>query len=189
MKRKIIAVTGGIGSGKSQVAKILNDCGYNVIDCDNVSRIVSSSSQVIDAVRLLLGDNAIIDGQLNRKYIRSVIFDGQNKQILHEYNDIFTLQIKSELQRQIDGCNGDAVFVEIPLIGAFEFAWDEVWLVQSNLQSRVKRIIARDNVDEKSALDVINSQVQVTNYTRVIDNNGSLQDLQRQVLSAVSSIS
>ena len=72
MKRKVIAICGGIGSGKSVVGNILRNCGYTVLDCDKIARDVADLPETVLAVKKLLGTNAATnDGKLNRGYIRN----------------------------------------------------------------------------------------------------------------------
>ena len=61
MKRKVIAVTGGIGSGKSTVINILRRAGYATIDCDELAREVAEYPEVAENVRNLLGDGYVIE--------------------------------------------------------------------------------------------------------------------------------
>ena len=58
MKRKVIAICGGIGSGKSVVGNILRNCGYTVLDCDKIARDVADLPETVLAVKKLLGTNA-----------------------------------------------------------------------------------------------------------------------------------
>ena len=91
MKHKAIAICGYIGSGKSTVGNILRNCGGEVIDCDKLARQVADMPSTVEAVRDLMGDGAVLNGKLNRSYIRSRIFD--NNKLLSKYNKIFTAEI------------------------------------------------------------------------------------------------
>lgn len=185
MKRKVIALTGGIGSGKSEVAKIVRSCGYETVDCDDISKQVASRPQVISKVESLLGSQSVVDGKLDRKYIRNVIFADKN--LLNRYNEIFFTAICDELNERISNLSG-VIFVEIPLLDAFQFDFDEVWLVKSNKQNRVSRVVSRDGVDEQNVINVMSNQTETKNHTRVIENDGTLEQLHNIVANILTQI-
>ncbi len=182
MKRKIIAITGGIGSGKSAVAKILQDCGYTTVDCDQLSKKVANMPQVVEQVANLLGKEYIVDGKLDRKAIRNVVF--ANKELLSQYNQIFFDKIRQLLVEQAQSCNG-TLFVEIPLIDAFDFCWDEIWLVQASTDTQIARVTARDGVTQQNVCQIMANQPTTQRFTSIIYNNGSLTELRQQVLFAL----
>ncbi len=178
MKCNVIALTGGIGSGKSVVGNYLQQKGFTVIDCDQISRQVATQSQVLNEIISLLGEDCVIDGQLNRAKIRNVIFADQ--QLCEQYNQIFHTRIKQELMQLVEQSNG-TVFVEIPLIDAFDFPWQQIWSVQRSLESRVDAVVKRDGVSVQNVLNIASNQLVCDNPTVTINNNGSLQQLYTQV--------
>ena len=147
MKSKLIAVSGGIGSGKSEVIKYLRSLGYATLDCDVLAKEVACRSQVVEQVRALLGDSYISEGQLNRKAIREKVFaDGE---LLKKYNEIFFAEVKNLLDERIKTlCDERVIFVEISVFDAFDYPWDEVWLVDADLETRISRTVTRDNKSE-----------------------------------------
>lgn len=178
MKRNAIALTGGIGSGKSAVGNYLRENGFVVIDCDKLSRQISTEPQVLQQVAQLLGDDFVVNGELNRAKIRNVVFADK---ILHQkYSQIFFQRIKQLLIQTMEQTNG-VVFVEIPLMDAFQMDWQQIWLVERDVQSRVDSVTKRDNVSAQNVLDIISKQQAITNYTVKIDNNGTLDELYKQV--------
>lgn len=178
MKRNVIALTGGIGSGKSVVGDYLRQKEFTVIDCDQLSRYVSTQPQVLDDVVNLLGEDYVTNGRLNRAKIRNVIFADQ--QLHKQYNQIFHTRIKQELTQLVEQSNG-TVFVEIPLIDAFDFSWQQIWLVQRSLDDRVNSVVQRDGVSTQNVLDIASKQAICNHPTETIDNNGTLQQLYSQI--------
>ncbi|MDE7454273.1 MAG: dephospho-CoA kinase, partial [Clostridia bacterium] len=71
MTSKVVAVTGGIGSGKSEVMRYLNSLGYSTLDCDKLAMEVATRPNVLEQVTDLLGEGYVVNGQLDRKAIRS----------------------------------------------------------------------------------------------------------------------
>lgn len=178
MKHSVIALTGGIGSGKSAVGNYLREKSFTVIDCDKLSREVSTHPQVLQQVANLLGNEYVIDGKLDRAKIRSVVFG--NKRLHDEYSKIFHERIKQMLVECVSKSNG-TVFVEIPLLDAFDFEWDQIWLVERDVESRVNAVVTRDNVTAQNVLEIVSKQAICTNFTVKIDNNGTLEELFNQV--------
>lgn len=178
MKRSVIALTGGIGSGKSAVGNYLRERGFVVIDCDKLSREVSTHPQVLQQVANLLGNEYVVDGKLDRAKIRGVVFG--NQQLHKEYSKIFHERIRQVLIERINASDC-TVFVEIPLLDAFDFTWDQIWLVERDVQSRVNAVVARDNVTAQNVLEIVSKQAICTNFTVKIDNNGTLVALYNQV--------
>ena len=67
MKRKVIAVTGGIGSGKSTVCRLLEKKGFRVVDCDALSRRVAEQSETLEEIKRVFGKRFVADNSLDRR--------------------------------------------------------------------------------------------------------------------------
>ncbi len=183
MKRKVVAVTGGIGSGKSSVMDILRHAGYATVDCDKLAREVAEYPEVVEEVRNLLGGGYVTDGRLNRRAIRDRVFS--DDRLLARYNALFFDNTLRLLKERIEEIQGD-VFVEISVFYAFEYPWDEVWLVTSDEQERKRRVMARDGVSAISADEIISRQRICSDYTVNIVNDGDLELLRRRVEQAIA---
>ena len=99
MKQYGIGLTGGIGTGKSTVGKILTKLGYDVIDADQISKEVSGpkSATLAKIVEIFSGKVLNQDGTLNRKALRNIVFeDGKLRKKLE---DIVHPQIQMALER------------------------------------------------------------------------------------------
>ena len=189
MKRKVVAVTGGIGSGKSAVIGILRNMGYDTLDCDGLAREVSVRADVVESVGNLLGGEFVTNGRLNRSAIRSKVF--ADSEILQRYNGIFFDETRKLLSERINelnrrgGADNSPIFVEISVFDAFTFDWDAVWLVECGLSERKRRVIARDGVSAQNVDDVIARQKICSGYTLTIVNDGSLELLETGVENAL----
>ena len=143
MKSKVVAVTGGIGSGKSEVIKYLQNLGYATIDCDMLAKEIATQRQVVDKVGQLLGNEYIVNGQLNRSAIRDKVF--ADEKLLKRYNAIFFDEVKRLLDERIFLLNSYRyIFVEISVFDAFDYPWEEIWCVEADSKTRIGMTIARD---------------------------------------------
>ncbi len=176
MKHRAIAICGLIGSGKSQVGSYLGQLGYTVIDCDNIAHKLSCDSDIIEQVRQLLGECSIDNGQLNRPYIRSVVFGDSS--LLADYSAIFN----NAIARAVIGIISDMplVFVQLPVFSAVAYNWYKVWNVVCSDDVRISRTVARDNTSVGDVVAISNKQV-VPTCTDTIDNSGSIVQLHEQI--------
>lgn len=187
MKSKLIAITGGIGSGKSEVIKYLQSLGYATIDCDVLAREVAYRKQTVEQVRQLLGCEYVVDGQLNRQAIRDKIF--ADNELLQQYNAIFFAEVKKLLDMRVAQLsNVEKIFVEISVFDAFEYVWDEVWLIDADENMRVNRAIARDGSSRKTIEEILHCQNVIKNYTLKIVNDATIDNLKIQVDNAIKTI-
>lgn len=182
MERKVIAITGYIGSGKSLVSNFLRQMGYKTVDCDEIAKQISEQPDTVCAVKELLGDDYVQNGHLNRKAIRLKVFS--DPELLKEYQALFFGAVKSRLN-DIVSQSRETVFVEIPVIDAFDFPWDEIWLIQCDRKILFDRVAARDGVTADSIAEILSRQKQ-PNPTRTILNDGDLSDLRKAVIDALA---
>lgn len=182
MRNKVVAVTGGIGSGKSEVCRYLRSLGYQTLDCDALAREVSTRAETVEQVRKLLGDEYVFDGQLNRAAIRDKVFADEGT--LKQYNSIFFEKTKKLLTERLSELNG-IVFVEISVFDAFAYQWDEVWLVEADREIRINRAALRDGSARQTVENIVSIQCVCDKYTFKIVNNGNLQDLKSNIDAAL----
>ncbi|HHW32330.1 MAG TPA: dephospho-CoA kinase [Clostridiaceae bacterium] len=189
---RIIGVTGGIGSGKSTVSRILEDLGAVVIDADKISREVTSpGEQAFNEIVNCFGEEYIgQNGQLDRKKLAALVFSHPDK--LKLLNSITHKHIIDRILKMIDakakeGYNGViAIDAPIPVEHGFLDTVDEVWVVDAERDVRIKRIMERSNMSYEEAVSRINSQIAQSDYlavaNEVIENNGSVEELEQKVV-------
>ena len=185
-----IAVTGGIGSGKTQVTNYLISKGFTVVDADKMSReMTSAGGKAIPYIREHFGPEFILeDGSLDRAKMRDLVFkDPRKKSVLEEGTTKVVLEDIEAIKREREASNDKALFFDIPLLfeTGSEGDYDAVWVVTADYDIRKARVMARDGIDAAIIDLIMDSQdgeeKKVERADYVIYNNGSLDELMKSV--------
>ncbi len=186
-------LTGSIASGKSTVAKMFTARGGHLIDTDLIAReVVEPGMPALDKIHEAFGDRVINDdGSLNREELRHIIVHDADKRgnldsIIHPHINEMVL---IKLQGFMENDNGMPVFVDVPLL--YETGWDRFFhgavLVYVTEEVQLQRLMARDNIDEKTARATMATQMGLeekkTRAAYIIDNSGTLEETEKQVES------
>ena len=143
MKIKKIAITGGIGSGKSTVLQYLKEKSYIVFSCDEIYRDLSNTYEFIEKLKKLFPD-AIVDGKLDRKKLSNIVF--KDKEELLKLNRLTHPLIMEKLLYEMEKASSGVVFAEVPLLfeGNYQTKFDYVIVVVRDLNDRIEAIKLRD---------------------------------------------
>ena len=141
-----IGLTGGIGSGKSTVARFFAGFGIPVIDADDIAhKLVEPGQPALERIRLAFGDDIIkSDGCLNRAKLRDIVFaDGRQKQKLEA---LLHPRIFLRIQRDIDVLDASYCIISIPLLfetGMTEIV-DRILVIDCPVETQIERVQKRD---------------------------------------------
>ena len=188
---KKIAVTGGIGSGKSTVMKIIAGKGYPIFSCDEIYSQLTSDSDFLNILRHSFGDILNSDGTLDRKKLSEIVFNNPAK--LAELDKITHPAIYKEMFRMADEAGG-ICFCEVPLLfeSGAESLFDGVIIVMRNEEQRIKSVTARDKLTEQDVKKRISNQFDYNSADfamyYVIHNNGDLSELEWQTEEIIKKI-
>ncbi len=185
----LVALTGGIGSGKSTVAELLHRHGAVIVDADAVARqVVEPGRPAFDKLVERFGPEILgPDGTLDRPALGRVAFADETAR--KDLEAITHPAINKEFVRQIVAAAPDAIVVcDIPLLvesaQAAARGYKEVIVVEAPLEVRLERLEAR-GVPRDDALARMKAQATDEQRraiaTYVVDNGGSLRDLESQV--------
>jgi dephospho-CoA kinase len=156
----VIGLTGGIGSGKSEISRRFEALGVPVVDTDLVSReLVSAGSPALAEIAARLGSEFITaEGQLHRRRLREAIF--RDEALKTRLEDILHPRIRDRVAAILAGLTAPYAMVVIPLLleGRYPIAVDRILVVDAPEELQVARIQARDNVDADAARRVITGQ-------------------------------
>ena len=189
---KKIAVTGGIGSGKSTVMKIIAGKGYPIFSCDEIYSQLTSDRDFLNILRHSFGDILNSDGTLDRKKLSEIVFNNPAK--LAELDKITHPAIYKEMFRMADKAGG-ICFCEVPLLfeSGAESLFDGVIIVMRNEEQRIKSVTARDKLPEQDVKKRISNQFDYNSADfamyYVIHNCGDLSELERQTEEIIKKIS
>lgn len=175
----IVALTGGIGSGKSTVAQAFARLGITIIDADIIARqVVEPNTPALNAIEAHFGRSVIqADGTLNRRQLRERIFsDPAEKAWL---NALLHPIIHQETQRQIAAACSPYVLWVVPLLveNQLQNKADRTLVIDVSRETQIQRTMARDHVSREHAEQILAAQA--TREARlavaddVIDNNGA----------------
>ena len=182
----LVALTGGIGSGKSLAGEYLASLGAIVVDSDHLAReVVERGEPAFDEILARFGDRVISDGQLDRKALAEIVFDDQIAR--RDLEAIIHPRIREAFTTIVDSAAPDAVIVNlIPLLvetgGMDRFQY--IISIAASTSLRRERCIARGMKSyefDKRLTSQSSDEERARVSDKVIDNEGSPDDLLRAI--------
>ncbi len=186
-----IALTGGIACGKSDAAQIFSDLGADVIDLDELSRlVVEPGTQGLSELVDYFGERILnTDKTLNRRALREILVSNPANQ--EKIEEILHPKILEKMQMEVKKVKNKLVIVEIPLLVEKNLAYlfDRAIIVQCNAEKQLERLKKRDNIDKNQAKMLINAQTSAENRQKlaeqlpvdVIENNSEIFEMAQKV--------
>lgn len=159
----LIAITGGIGCGKSVVSRLLEVMGYTVYDCDsNAKSLMLTDLQLRESLIRLFGKETYNrDGSLNKPHLSSAIFG--NPEALQAMNSLIHPAVARDLLAKYRTHSDNLFFYESAILFESQFnklaVPDFVISVSAPLELRIERTMARDKSTRQQILDRIGSQM------------------------------
>jgi dephospho-CoA kinase len=181
-----IALTGGIATGKSQVARYFQQKGYGIIDADKIAhRILNEQSQEIAKA---FGSELLVEGMIDRKALGAIVFKSKSKRqqlegLLHPliYAEIVRLSLLLDALKK-------PYFIEIPLF--FEtkrYEIERILLVYAPKEIQKERLMQRDGLTQEEAQLRLNAQLDIESKRRdatyIIENSTTKEALFRACLA------
>ena len=181
----LIALTGGIGSGKSRAAAILEEFGAHSISADTLAReVLERGEDGYNEVVAYFGDEILNEGQIDRKKLAEIVFNDSNQ--LEVLESITHPLIRAKFVSQTRGLPENSVVVyEIPLLAESisrqkQLDFDHVIVLESETETRVARLIERGLSAKEAQLRIAKQYSDAQRKeiaTHLIKNEGSLEEL------------
>ncbi|OPC56958.1 dephospho-CoA kinase [Elizabethkingia miricola] len=191
---KIIGLTGGIGSGKTTVARFIEEMGYPVYNSDTRAKdLVNESHDLKAAIIQLLGSQAYDEnGLYDRKYVGSVVFS--NDELLKQLNAIIHPAVNKDFHDWVKRQSREIIFKETALLFELKLnlQCDKSLLVTADESIRIKRVMDRDSKTYREVEKVIDNQMPERKKIRladyVIENNSDMQHLRLSTEKIMTSL-
>ncbi|SEQ68850.1 dephospho-CoA kinase [Epilithonimonas lactis] len=182
---RIIGLTGGIGSGKTSVAKLLEQKGFPVYYSDDQAKnIVNIDPELKEKIISLLGRESYLDGVYNRKYVAEKVFNDAD--LLEQLNHLIHPAVRIDFEKWVAAQTSEFVFKETALL--FELKLNEQCykslLVTADDNLRIKRTMDRDNKTYREIETIMQNQMpekdkmKLANY--IIYNNSDRNNLESE---------
>jgi dephospho-CoA kinase len=191
---KIIGLTGGIGSGKTTVARFIEEMGYPVYNSDTRAKdLVNESDDLKAAIIQLLGPEAYDEnGLYDRKHVGSVVFS--NDELLKQLNAIIHPAVNKDFHDWVKRQSREVIFKETALLFELKLnlQCDKSLLVTADESIRIKRVMDRDSKTYREVEKVIDNQMPERKKIRladyVIENNSDMQHLRLSTEKIMASL-
>lgn len=182
---RIIGLTGGIGSGKTSVAKFLENKGFPVYYSDDQAKnIVNIDSELKQRIISLLGQEAYSEGIYTRKFVADKVFN--NAELLDQLNHLIHPAVRLDFEKWVASQTSEFVFKETALL--FELKLNEQCykslLVTADDNLRIKRTMDRDNKTYREIETIMQNQMPEKDKIKLADfiiyNNSDRDNLESE---------
>lgn len=183
----VVALSGGVASGKSTIASLFANLGVPIIDADIIARqiVKVGTEPFIQIVKHFSQEILLPNGELDRSQLREIIFNNEHERLW--LNNLLHPLIHQETQRQIARQKAEYIIWVVPLLvenNLHNFA-DRVLMIDIPESLQLERLVKRDHISESLAKKMILSQAssakRLAYADDIIDNNGDLNSLKQQV--------
>lgn len=185
----IVALTGGIGSGKSTVGELFQQLGAVVVDSDQLAReVVERGSSGFEQIVTLFGDEILKNGEINRSLLAEIIFkDPAKRKDLEQ----ITHPLIRKAFADIVAKSGDRAIVinQIPLLveSKYEYNFDHVITVSTSEDKRIARLLAKGYTQEQIQ-NRMKSQVSDSDREKIADSIIQNNEREKELLPQVEKI-
>lgn len=182
---KIVGLTGGIGSGKTTVAKEFKKLGVPIYIADDEAKKLMNTSKVIKRKLVeLFGEEAYINEELNRPYLAKIIFNDES--YLQKMNAIVHPRVAKHFEKWVKKQDSPYIIKEVAILfenGSYKHC-DFIITVTAKIQTRIERLLKRDNTTVSKIEAIMKNQWQDDKKIALSDfviKNNVLEDTVKQV--------
>ena len=184
---RVIGITGGVGSGKSEVLRLLKEeFGARLFMADDIAHeVMEPGGEACRRIEEAFGAEYLKpDGSVDRQKMASLIF--KDAKALETMNSIVHPAVWKRIEDGIQTAPERLVVVEAALFDEeHNRLFDEVWYIYTSRENRISRLMASRGYSREKCLDIMSSQKSEEEFRamadRVIDNNQTVEDVKRQI--------
>ena len=181
-----VAVTGGIGAGKSEFMRAVKELGIRTYSADEINAELLRDKRYIEKLSEAF-PLAVKDGKVDKSVLREEVFSDEKKR------KTLNALAHPEIRRQIEEITGDAV-IEVPLLfeSGMTDLFDRVIVVTAGEDVRINRIVSTRNISKDLAKNIIKNQatdderIKIADYVAI--NDGTRKDLYEQAKNIIKRI-
>lgn len=193
--KKVIVITGSIGTGKSAAVNIIKSLGFQVLDSDKiVHEGYNKGTALYFKIVNEFGKEILNeDGFIDRKVLGKIVFNDDDK--LQSLNRIVHSYVREKLMQGIEESTENATFLDIPLIlenikkeKDYNIKYDEIWLIYVSPEIQRQRLTIRavnENKNPDDVLNIINKQIPIDEKVKMVDevinNEGTIEELEIKI--------
>ena len=156
---KIIGLTGGIGSGKTTIAKLFEAEGIPIYISDEEAKKIMSFPETVKAIETVFGPEVILNQQIDRKKLAAIVFNDETQ--LKLLNEIVHPLVKKHFEDWVQAKQNFPFIIKEAAIlfesGSDQFC-DKIITVTASQETRIKRVMQRDHVSEQEVLERMKNQ-------------------------------
>jgi dephospho-CoA kinase len=188
----LIGITGGIGSGKSTVGTLFAQAGHIVLNADNLAKeIMQQNTDIQSKLLATFGKESIVEnGAIDFSFIASIVFAEGNTHLLKELNEIVHPPLLERLFNDAMKAaeqGAEMICIDMALLfeAGLEYGFDYIVGIVSDQKNKVARVQERSHLSEQDILRRMKHQIDdqelINKADFIIDNNGSIHDLEQSV--------
>ncbi|MEJ2106999.1 MAG: dephospho-CoA kinase [Acidiferrobacteraceae bacterium] len=183
-----IGLTGGIGAGKTEAANLFSELGVPVIDADRIAReLVEPGTEAYEEVVATFGGDIVsVDGSLDRKRLRDLVFhDAKQRKRLEA---ILHPRVRAAIVREVQALSSAYCVIVVPLLveSGMQDLVHRVLVVNAPRDTRARRVMSRDAIGADQAQSIMDAQandaLRLGKADDVLDNTGNLAELRQSIL-------
>jgi dephospho-CoA kinase len=186
MRKFSVAVTGGIGSGKTSATNKFNELGVAVIDTDLIAHdLTQKNVDVLVEIKDIFGNKVFNGDTLSREKLREIVF--RDEELLRSLERILHPRIRQDVKTKLQSVDSEYAIVAIPLLSKksdYDFI-DRILVIDCEERIQIQRVISRNGFSEELVRSIMSKQLSRRERNRLaddlIENNADIDSLYTKI--------
>ena len=186
MRKFAVAVTGGIGSGKTSATNKFNELGVAVIDTDLIAHdLTQKNVDVLVEIKNIFGNKVFNGDTLSREKLRELVF--RDEDLLRSLERILHPRIRQDVKRKLQSVDSEYAIVAIPLLSKksdYDFI-DRILVIDCEERIQIQRVISRNGFSEELVRSIMSKQLSRRDRNQLaddlIENNADIDSLHTKI--------